>query len=82
MMPEQAPPIMPMETDHDDMLRKQQLAVFEQLNLPQIRQTYDPEELFVEFSRLPVELIDVEAFKKFLPIVPVEIRTAYGNGKI
>jgi hypothetical protein len=50
------------------------------MSLPTIRQTYDPEELFVELSRLPPNLIDIDACKQFLlPVVPLEVRTVNNN---
>ena len=75
-----APP--PPESDYDAQLRQQQLAAVEQLNTPLVRQRYDEEELFVELSRLPDHLIDVEPCKNFLlPVQPVEGRAAFSNGE-
>lgn len=39
-----------MDNEFEATLRQQQLAAVEQMSLPNIRQTYDPEELFVEVS--------------------------------
>ncbi|KAI6244214.1 RRM domain-containing protein [Aphelenchoides fujianensis] len=56
--------------DYEAALRQQQLAAIEQLNVPAVRQ-YDPEELFVEMSRLPPNLVDLSNLAEFLrPLVP------------
>jgi hypothetical protein len=73
----------PIESEYEAILRQQQLAAAEQLaqQPPTIQPSYDPEELFVELSRLPSNLIEPKACRQFLfPIVPIEIRLAYGNG--
>jgi hypothetical protein len=66
--------------DYEADLIQQQLAAVEQMNVPSIRQIYDPEQLFVEFSRLPPNLINLNAFVDFIaPIIPLEIRVATNN---
>jgi hypothetical protein len=79
----QPPSLMPtMDSDYETTLRQQQLAVVEQMAMPPVPQSYDPEELFVEFSRLPPNLTDANSFKQFLlPTVPVEIRMAFNGSK-
>jgi hypothetical protein len=72
-----------IDTEYEANIRQQQMAVVEQMSMPAVSQVYDPEELFVEFSRLPPNLIDVNDFRQFLmPTVPVDLRMAYDGGKL
>ncbi|CAD5235451.1 unnamed protein product [Bursaphelenchus xylophilus] len=72
------PPKPDMTPEMLEMLRIQQQAMAA-LNAPNIPQHVDPEELFVELSRLPPNLEDHQNLKGFLGI-PVELKSTHENG--
>ncbi|KAI6232375.1 hypothetical protein M3Y95_00479400 [Aphelenchoides besseyi] len=68
------------ESEYEANLRRQQLDAVEALKLPTVQHVHDPEELFVEFSRLPSNLVDVDNFTYFIrPVVPVDVRKAMAD---
>ncbi|KAI6173485.1 hypothetical protein M3Y98_01086600 [Aphelenchoides besseyi] len=68
------------ESEYEANLRRQQLDAVEALKLPTIQHVHDPEELFVEFSRLPQNLVDVENFTYFIrPVIPIDVRKAMAD---